>query len=67
MARRRAAIEYQQDLAQKKLDKYESRLKEHKVDQKKFRYDPLWRQLNSKLTQLKRQMKSVELRESFKK
>ena len=67
MAKRRAAIEYQQQLAQKKLDKYEAKLKERKVDISKFRYDPLWRHLNSKLAQLKLQMKSVERRESFKK
>ena len=67
MARRRAAIEYQQQLAQKKLDKYEEKLKDRKVDSNRFRYDPLWRHLNSKLSQLKLQMKSVEKRESFQK
>lgn len=65
MARRRAAVEYQQQLAEKKLKKYEARLKEKKVESKQFRYDPLWRHLNSKLSQLKLQMKSVEKRESF--
>ncbi|SMF56330.1 hypothetical protein [Pseudobacteriovorax antillogorgiicola] len=67
MARRRAAIEYQQQLAQKKLEKYEAKLKDRKVDAARFRYDPLWRHLNSKLAQLKLQLKSVEKRESFKK
>ena len=67
MARRRATIEYQQQLAKKKLDKYEEKLKERKIDAKRYRYDPLWRHLNSKLSQLQLQMKSVEKRESFKK
>ena len=67
MARRREVVEYQQQLAQKKLDNYETRLKEHKVDANRFKYDPLWRHLNSKLTQLKQQLKSVQRRESFRK
>ena len=67
MARRRAVVEYQQQLAQKKLEKYEDKLKSQKVDAKRYRYDPLWRHLNSKLSQLKLQLKSVEKRESFRK
>lgn len=67
MARRRGIVEYQQQLAQKKLDRHEDKLRENKVDAKRFRYDPIWRHLNSKLAQLKTQLKSVERRESFRK
>lgn len=67
MAKKRAVVEYQQQLAQKKLERYELKLKERKIDPRKFRNDPLWRHLQSKLTQLKLQIKYVEKRESFNK
>ena len=65
MAKKRAVVEYQQQLAQKKLEKYEQKLKDRKVDPQRFRSDPMWRHLNSKLNQLKMQIKYVEKRESF--
>ena len=67
MAKRRAAIEYQLQIAKKKIDKYEGQLKDHKVNEGRYRNDPHWRHLNSKLSQLQRQLKSVEIRESFSK
>ena len=67
MAKRRTAIEYQLQIAKRKIEKYETQLKDHKVDQKRFRNDPHWRHLTSKLSQLQRQLKSVEVKESFKK
>ncbi len=66
MAKKRAVVEYQQQLAHKKLEKYEQKLKEHKIDPKRFKNDPQWRHLQSKITQLNLQIKYVEKRESFK-
>ena len=67
MAKRRTAVEYQKQIAARKLEHYEAQLKEHKVDEKRYRYDPQWRHLNSKLKQLDRQLQAVANRESFKK
>ena len=65
MAKKRAVVEYQQQLAQKKLEKYEQKLKDRKVYPQRCRRETMWRHLNSKLNHQKKQIKDVEKRESF--